>query len=74
MVGEDDTFILDGSRSSDPDGSSEVARYNWECLDSEENPCFEPNPSKPGRKRRMLIPTGVKATIDVAAQLNTNNT
>lgn len=74
MVGEDDTFDLDGARSSDPDGSSEVARYNWECLDVDNNPCFEPDPSRPGRKRRMLIPSVVKATINVAAQLNTNST
>ena len=73
VVGEDETIVLDASRSSDPDRTSETATYGWYCYDSEDNPCFEPDLSNPGRYRRIVIPSGVKATIDVAQQLKTNS-
>lgn len=73
VVGEDDTFVLDGSRSSDPDGSDVQAVYEWSCSDEDENPCFEPDPEKPGAVRRMVIPSSDKATISVAEKLKTNS-
>ena len=73
MVGEDDAVVLDASRSSDPDRTSETASYEWLCFDSEDNPCFEPNINDTDRYQRMVIPSKVKATIDVARQLKTNS-
>ena len=73
MVGEDDTFVLDGSRSLDPDQSSESATYTWQCFDTDDNPCSEPDPTKPGGLKRMVIPSGEKATINVAQKLKTNS-
>lgn len=73
MVGEGDTLVLDGTKSSDPDGTSDDARYEWRCFDGDDNPCFESDPSKSGQMRRMLIPSGAKATIDVATKLKTNS-
>jgi hypothetical protein len=73
VVGENDTLLLDGSRSLDPDRTSDSAVYNWQCFDADDNPCFEPDSENPGRLKRMVIPSGIKATIIVAQTLKTNS-
>ena len=72
IVGESDSFTLDGSPSIDPDRSTETATYEWLCFDSANDPCFEPDPTNSERQRRMVIPSTVKTQIDVAAKLQTN--
>ena len=72
VVGEDDTFVLDASLSSDPDGSSDVASYKWQCFESDgTTPCFEPDPNNTERKRRMVIDSSAKASINVRQRLET---
>lgn len=73
VVGEDDTFELDASPSLDPDGTSEVASYEWLCFDSNDDPCFETDPNKPSKQRRMVLPATVKTSITVASKLKTNS-
>lgn len=41
-VGYEDFLVLDGRKSEDPDGSSDEARYQWTCKDSEGD-CFYNN-------------------------------
>lgn len=74
VVGEHDTFALDASPSSDPDGSSDLASYEWLCFDSNDDPCFEVDPSNPLKQRRMVIPPDRKTSITVANKLKTNST
>lgn len=72
VVGEDDTFTLDGSRSKDPDLSTETETYKWLCFKNNA-PCFQPDLEKAGRVKRMVIPSAAKATITVREQLDTNS-
>ncbi|XP_028409898.1 uncharacterized protein LOC114532567 [Dendronephthya gigantea] len=72
VVGEDDTFILDGSRSRDPDLSSESQTYTWLCYKNNV-PCFQPDPKNARRKERMVIPSTAKTSINVPQQLDTNS-
>lgn len=70
-MGQDEILILDGSRSSDPDGTSDAVKYAWTCFDADRIPCFEPDPNSGGLKR-MVIPSVRKATVNVATQLKAN--
>ena len=76
IVGHSDTFVLDGTRSRDPDDEDnavETPWYKWECYDSDDFPCFEPDPGNPSRDKRMVLGSKGRISIDVAKRLKSNS-
>ena len=73
VVGQSGTVSLDGSQSNDPDKAEGEPWYKWECFDSTDTPCFEPDEANPGREKRMLLGNTAKVSIDVAKKLKTKS-
>lgn len=73
VVGATSTLTLDGRRSFDPDASSDSEWYEWQCADSNGDPCFVPDPANAARKIRYVLPSAAKISVDVGAKLEANN-
>ena len=71
VVGEGENVTLDASASYDPDLSKDEAKYEWECYNSDKDPCFVPDVG--GKQKRMIIPSKMITEIDVERDLETNS-
>jgi hypothetical protein len=73
VVGATGTLKLDGSKSVDPDKSSDTQWYKWECSDSSGDPCYVPDPVNIGNQILLVLPTTAKVILDVASNFVSNN-
>ena len=72
VVGAAGTLKLDGSASKDPDQSTDSQWWGWECIDSDDTPCFIPDPSNADKQIRLVMKNEAIIILDVASTLQSN--
>ena len=75
-VGATETFQLEGICRDQDDELNVLAQpyYRWECYDMKNRaPCYKTFPDNPFRKRRLVLPTNQKISIDAGQILKTNS-